>query len=77
MGVTLVSEKDGILKHDLDVPDLRNLPSFNEMFVQKKGATITKTKDFVTSPGIIHLVHENEEQIFIDEDEIRNIEKSD
>lgn len=72
----MISEKDGILKNDLALEEFKKLESFNEMFVQKKGTKITKTIDFVTSPGTIHLVHSSIEQLVMDEAKIREIEAS-
>lgn len=63
MGVTLISRKEGSLVRTLEREEIKNLASFNEMFMQKPGSKLQKTIDFVTCPGIIHLVHESEEQV--------------
>ncbi|MGG0418677.1 ATP-grasp domain-containing protein [Priestia aryabhattai] len=74
--ITLVSNETGIVAENHVLEKLKSLKSFYRVFhTPQIGEKIYKTVDLFTNPGIIYLLHDSNEQILRDYEEIRKLEK--
>ncbi|TNM59908.1 ATP-grasp domain-containing protein [Aliirhizobium smilacinae] len=75
--VAMISRQTGTLITDPDLSEIRKLRSFHyaRMYL-KKGDTISRTTDLISSPGDIHLIHADVEQLDIDLKEVRRLEQT-
>lgn len=74
--VALISRQAGTLLENPDLTPFMRLPSFHHARVYlKKGDVIAPTTDLISSPGDIHLIHPDKEQIQRDLNEVRLIEQ--
>lgn len=66
---------EGILAKDIDIPEVRSLPSVRDIFPSiKRGEELKITRDLATAPGIIIQVHPRLETILNDLQTIRDLE---
>jgi biotin carboxylase len=72
--VFLTSNILGEIKNDPDIAEIENLPSFHSARIATKGDFLQKTKDFLSSPGYINLVHHDESFLQKDYETIRSLE---
>ena len=60
--VFLISNKDGMIKKDFPIDQIRSLKSYHSLHINvKKGDILKKTIDLVTCPGFIYLVGNKED----------------
>jgi biotin carboxylase len=68
---------EGTLANDLDVPEIRNLASFVDVFPSvRAGEELKITRDIATSPGIVLQVHPVLSVVEADVEKIRELEKT-
>jgi biotin carboxylase len=72
----LISHQEGIIEDFPALPQIQALPSFFAIRGRYSiGGTIRKTVDLFTNPGVVDLVHEDEEVIVRDYQTLRALEK--
>ncbi|MDM9382026.1 ATP-grasp domain-containing protein [Chlorogloeopsis sp. ULAP01] len=75
--VSLISEREGILKSMSQIDEIRKLPSFFDMYLSiSVGSQLRKTIDSLTSPGYVYLIHEDSEVLRKDYHTIRELERN-
>ncbi len=73
--VALISHKSGILKSLTNLEKIKKLTSFYDVSVHVSiGDKIPKTKNLLTSPGEVYLIHENRDILLKDYNTIRELE---
>ncbi|MCX5406822.1 ATP-grasp domain-containing protein [Streptomyces sp. NBC_00335] len=75
--VALHCPRDGVLKADLDLREVRELPSFHSMRLKGAVGPVRKTRDLVSSFGSVYLAHPDAGQVHDDYQRIRDLEKND
>jgi hypothetical protein len=74
--VCLISNQEGVVRNNAHIDKLRQLPAFCDARVPGPGRNIVRTIDQMSSPGMVYLVHHDDEVIRRSYEMIRELETS-
>lgn len=68
--------RDGMLTEDLDLSEMRQLPSYHSVRLRAAVGPVRKTRDLLSSFGSVYLVHPQADQVLADYQRIRDLERA-